>query len=165
MRSFVIALLIVLVASVAFGQLPQIAAVEAEVKPAVEQVTYDSWFLRTLVMRADNEVCRMRLIFVRYSYAEKKMSDDPADELTVEVGNAYDEAAKYTVWQQSLGAIVAAASKVAQQHELLNRISEVDQQIESAAEGVDTTALGTQKASLESSLSTVIESMGPIAQE
>jgi len=167
MKSVVVCLLCVIFAAIlavpCVAQLPKMDAVEAEVKPAVEQAIYDSWFLKTMVVRADNDACRIRMIFVRYNYAAKKMSPDPNDEMTVEVDNAYREASKYTSWQQLFAAIVPAATKVARQHELLNRIAEVDRAIDSAGEGEDTSALTTQKAVLEESLAAVLESMGPVA--
>lgn len=161
MRSIAILLLM---ASSAVAQLPQMEAVTPEVKPAIQEITYDSWFLKTLVMRADNQTCSVRMIFCRYNYAAKKMSPDPADELSVEVGNAYEQAGAYTIWQQAMGAIVACAAKVVQERELTDELAKVDQQIAEAGDSVPDD-LRAAKGVIEASLSALRETMGPLPKE
>lgn len=161
-RIFLALLLAVLLVSPVFAQLPQMPAVEAETQPAQEEITYDSWFLKTLVLRADNEKAWGRLIFVRYNYENKIASDDPEDQRVVEFADAYTLASEYTVWQEVMGAIVQCAALAVQEDELESQIAHLDAQIEAAGEGEDTSTLEAEKAALQGSLDSVHQSMGPI---
>lgn len=161
----VLALILVLLAAVpCLAQLPQMEAVAPEVKPAVEQITYDSWFLKTLVMRADNDLCNVRMIFCRYNYAAKKMSPSQADEVAVEVDNAYEKAGQYGIWQQAMGGIVVCAAKVIQEKEWLDRLADVDSRIAACGEEVPA-ALAQEKVEIQSGLALVLESMDPIEKD
>ena len=164
-RILLVLCLLAILAKPTCGQLPQMAAVSPETKPASEAITFDSWFLKTLVMRATNDTCNVRMIFVRYNYATQTMSQEKADELHVEIPNAYVKAGQYTVWQQAMGAILACAAKVVQEKELLDSIATVEQQIAAIPDGGDTSALEAERATLQSQLDTVLQAMGPIQQE
>lgn len=162
---FLLAVVFALVLSVeCFAQLPQMDAVSPEVKPAVEQITYDSWFLKTLVIRADNDRCNIRMVFVRYDYDTKKMSPDLSDEVTLEVENAYEKARQYGVWQQAMGGIIVCASKAIQEKEWLDKLADVDQRITACGENVPP-ELAQEKVEIQSGLALVLESMGPIKKD
>ena len=146
--------------------LPPVAAADTVVAPAVAEVTYDSWFLKTFVMRSDNDTCKIDMFFVRYSYAAKKTSTDPADVMRVTIPNAYERVAGFTQWQTAMSAFMGLASGVATEQEILDKIAAVDQQIETAKQAepeVDVTALEAQRVTLEGSLAIAIEAMGPIS--
>lgn len=146
--------------------LPDIAAQTSVTKPPVAEIQFDSWFLKTFVMRSTNETCNIRMYFVRYSYADKVMSEDPADTMQVEVENAYQEVAQFAQWQTAIGHFLGLVSNCAQKQEILNQIAAVDRQIETAKQAdpdVDVTALEATRATHEASLAAVITALGPIS--
>ena len=161
-------LLALAITTTAAAQLPEMPAVEPVTKPPVEAITYDSWFLRTLVVRADMDRCQVTLIVRRYNYALKKLSPDDADERTVTIANAYPLAKQYTLWQQVMGVIVQGAALAVQEDEYQGKIAEVTARIEAAKMGdpqADVSALEAEKAELERGLVAVREKMGPIGAD
>lgn len=167
MRPFtlLLALAALTLSTTATAQFPEMPAVEAVTKPPVEQITYDSWFLKTLVVRSDMDRCQVTLIVRRYNYALKKLSPDDTDERTVTIANAYPLARQYTLWQQVMGVIVQGAALAVQEDEYVSKIAEVDQKIEQAKMAdpkADVAALKAEKVELERGLEGVREKMGPI---
>jgi len=160
-----LAALTLAITTTAAAQLPEMPAVEPVTKPPVEQITYDSWFLRTLVVRADMDRCQVTLIVRRYNYALKKLSPDDADERTVTIPNAYPLAKQYTLWQQVMGVIVQGAALAVQEDEYTAKIAEVTARIEAAKaddENADVSALEAEKQTLQSGLDAVQQKMGPV---
>lgn len=166
--TLLLALAALTLATTAAAQLPEMPAVEPVTKPPVEAITYDSWFLRTLVVRADMDRCQVTMIVRRYNYALKLLSPDDADERTVTIANAYPLAKQYTLWQQVMGVIVQGAALAVQEDEYVSKIAEVTARIEAAKMGdvnADVKAMEEEKAELERGLKGVREKMGPIATD
>lgn len=160
-----LAALVLTTTTTATAQLPEMPAVEPVTKPPVEQITYDSWFLRTLVVRADMDTCQVTMIVRRYNYALKKLSPDDADERTVTIANAYPLAKQYTLWQQVMGVIVQGAALAVQEDEYVSKIADVVARIGAARmedANADTSALEAEKQALQSGLDAVRAKMGPI---
>lgn len=152
----------------ATAQLPEMPAIDPVTKPPVEQITYDSWFLKTLVVRADVDKCQVTLIVRRYNYALKLLSPDDADERTVTIANAYPLAKQYTLWQQVMGVIVQGAAMAVQEDEYVQKLADVAARIEEAKMedgNADVKAMEEEKAELERGLKGVREKMGPIATD
>lgn len=164
-------LVILLVACPVVGQiLPDMEAVEPVTKPATAEINYSSWFLKTLVIRSDNDTSHLRMIFVRYDYANKLIADsaDPANVLNVDIPNAYERIAGYTAWQQAMGAMIQLAATCAKEQEVRNKITALDQQIEQAKAAdpaTDVSALDAAKATQTAALKAIIQGLGPIEQE
>lgn len=149
----------------ATAQLPEMPAVEAVTKPPVEQITYDSWFLKTLVVRSDMDKCQVTIIVRRYNYDRKLLSPDDADERTITIPNAYPLAKQYTLWQQVMGVIVQGAALAVQEDEYVSKIADVVARIEEAKmadPNADTSALEAEKQTLQSGLDAVRQKMGPV---
>jgi hypothetical protein len=160
-----LALAALTLATTATAQLPEMPAVEAVTKPPVERITYDSWFLKTLVVRSDMDKCQVTIIVRRYNYALKKLSPDDADERTVTIANAYPLAKQYTLWQQVMGVIVQGAALAVQEDEYVSKIADVVARIEAAKaddENADVSALEAEKQALQSGLDAVRQKMGPV---
>lgn len=167
MRPFTIllALAALTLTATATAQLPEMPAVEAVTKPPVERITYDSWFLKTLVVRADMDKCQVTLIVRRYNYALKKLSPDDADERTITIPDAYQLAKQYALWQQVMGVIVQGAALAVQEDEYMAKIADVTARIEEAKMGdpqADVKEMEAEKAELQAGLEAVREKMGPI---
>ena len=160
-----LAALVLTTTATATAQLPEMPAVEPVVKPAVEQITYDSWFLKTLVVRADMDKCQVTMIVRRYNYDRKLLSPDDADERTVTIANAYPLAKQYTLWQQVMGVIVQGAALAVQEDEYQGKIAEVTARIEAAKAddaNADVSALEDERKTLQSGLDAVRQKMGPV---
>ena len=160
-----LAALVLAITTTAAAQLPEMPAVEPVTKPPVEQITYDSWFLRTLVVRADVDKCQVTLIVRRYNYDRKLLSPDDADERTITIGNAYPLAKQYTMWQQVLGAVVQGAALAVQEDEYVSKIADIDAKIEQAKmddPAADVSTLEAKKVPLQQGLEAVRQEMGPI---
>jgi hypothetical protein len=169
-RSILIVLLSWAAANAQAQTLPDMQSVEAVTRPAVEEVKYESWFLKTLVMRSTNETCQIRMIFVRYNYAQQLLADEreSANVMTVEIPNAYPRVAGYTVWQQAMGSLVMVAANCAKEQEVLNKIAAIDRQIKQAKAAdpdADVSTLETTKATETAALDAIIQGLGPIKQE
>lgn len=152
-------------AACAYAQLPEMPAVEPVTKPPVEQITYDSWFLKTVVVRADMDKCQVTLIVRRYNYERKLLSPDDADERTVTIANAYPLAKQYTLWQQVMGVIVQGAALAVQEDEYVSKIADIDAKIEQAKmddPAADVSTLEAKKVPLQQGLEAVRQEMGPI---
>jgi len=165
MRPIITLLLALAITTTAAAQLPEMPAVEPVVKPAVEQITYDSWFLKTLVVRSDASTCQVTLIVRRYNYAQKLLSPDDADERTITIANAYPLAKQYTMWQQVLGAVVQGAALAVQEDEYVSKIADIDAKIEQAKmddPAADVSTLEAKKVPLQQGLEAVRQEMGPI---
>lgn len=165
MRPILALLLVLALASIASAQLPEMPAVDSIVKPPIEQVTYDSWFLKTVVVRSDMDKCEVTLIVRRYNWQKKVLSPDPADERAITIANAYPLAAKYTMWQHVLGAVVQGAALAVQEDEYAAKIAAVDAKIAAAKRGdpqADVSALEAEKKPLQAGLDAVRQKMGPI---
>lgn len=149
----------------ATAQLPEMPAIDPVTKPPVERITYDSWFLKTLVVRSDMDKCQVTLIVRRYNYDRKLLSPDDADERTVTIANAYPLAKQYALWQQVMGVIVQGAALAVQEDEYVSKIADVVARIEAARmedANADTSALEAEKQALQSGLDAVRAKMGPI---
>jgi hypothetical protein len=160
-----LAALVLTTTATATAQLPEMPAVEPVTKPPVEQITYDSWFLKTLVVRSDMDTCQVTLIVRRYNYDRKLLSPDDADERTVTIANAYPLAKQYTLWQQVMGVIVQGAALAVQEDEYMAKIADVVARIEAARmedENADVSALEAEKKTLQSGLDAVQQKMGPV---
>lgn len=160
-----LAALVLTTTATATAQLPEMPAVDPIVKPATEQIEYNSWFLKTMVVRASTDKCGVVMIFHRYNYDRKLLSPDAADERTVAITDAYPLAGKYTVWQQTMAAIVRGAALAVREDEYTAKIAEIDAQIERVKmdePGADVTALEAQKVPLQQGLEAVRQEMGPI---
>lgn len=160
-----LAALVLTTTATATAQLPEMPAVEPVTKPPVEAITYDSWFLRTLVVRADVDKCQVTMIVRRYNYALKKLSPDDADERTVTIANAYPLAKQYTLWQQVMGVIVQGAALAVQEDEYVSKIADIDAKIEQAKmddPAADVSTLEAKKVPLQQGLEAVRQEMGPI---
>ena len=160
-----LAALVLTTTATATAQLPEMPAVEPVVKPAVEQITYDSWFLRTLVVRADVDKCQVTLIVRRYNYDRKLLSPDDADERTITIPDAYQLAKQYTLWQQVMGVIVQGAALAVQEDEYVSKIADVTARIEAAKAddaNADVSALEDERKTLQSGLDAVRQKMGPV---
>lgn len=152
----------------ATAQLPEMPAVEPVTKPPVEQITYDSWFLKTLVVRSDMDKCQVTLIVRRYNYEQKRLSPDDADERTITIPDAYPLAQRYAIWQQVMGVIVQGAALAVQEDEYQRKIADVTARIEAARmddPNADVSALEAEKAPLVKGLDAVREKMGPIGAD
>jgi hypothetical protein len=161
-----LAALVLTTTATATAQLPEMPAVEPVTKPPVEQITYDSWFLKTLVVRSDVDTCQVTMIVRRYNYALKKLSPDDADERTVTIANAYPLAKQYTLWQQVMGVIVQGAALAVQEDEYVSKIAEIDQRIDEAKMAdpdADVAALEAERKQLQAGLDAVRQKMGPIS--
>jgi hypothetical protein len=135
--------------------LPKMPAVDPLIKPAAEETTYDSWFLKTFVQRATTTESRVRMVFARYDYDSSILSSDSASDMQVEIDNLYEDAARYPIVAQAMGVLLAAGALYAQKAELENKIQQVAQQIESAGEGADTSTLESDLADLNTALDAV----------
>lgn len=159
------ALTLIVLACTASAQLPEMPAVDPIVKPATEQIEYNSWFLKTMVVRASTDKCGVVMIFHRYNYDRKLLSPDAADERTVTISDAYPLAGKYTVWQQTMAAIVRGAALAVREDEYTAKIAEIDRQIEQAKmldPAADVSTLEAKKVPLQQGLEAVRQEMGPI---
>ena len=150
--------------------LPDMQSVETVTRPAVKEVKYESWFLKTLVMRSTNETCSIRMIFVRYNYARQLFADErvATNVMTVEIPNAYEKVAGYTVWQQAMASLVTVAANCAKEQEVLKKIADLDQQIEQAKAAdpnADVSALEAAKTTETAALDAIIQGLGPIQKE
>lgn len=163
--TLLLALAALTLATTATAQLPEMPAIDPVTKPPVEQITYDSWFLKTLVVRSDMDKCQVTIIVRRYNYDRKLLSPDDADERTVTIANAYPLAKQYTLWQQVMGVIVQGAALAVQEDEYTAKIADVVARIEEAKmadPNADTSALEAEKQALQSGLDAVQQKMGPV---
>lgn len=141
--------------------LPPIETLDTVEVPQKEATTYNEAFLTGLFLRADNENCQIRLKFQRYNFEKKELMPtdieildengvkiEPIINVTVE--NAYDEAGKYTQWQQILGGIIQLSPKILKKDQLQKKVEALEE---------DQTE---EKAALEAQIQAINESMGII---
>ena len=166
--TLLLALAALMLTATATAQLPEMPAVDPVTKPPVEQITYDSWFLKTLVVRSDMDKCQVTLIVRRYNYALKRLSPDDADERTITIPDAYQLAKQYALWQQVMGVIVQGAALAVQEDEYQSKLADVTARIEAARmedANADVSALEAEKQTLQSGLDAVRQKMGPIGAD
>lgn len=143
-------------------RLPEMPTINPVTKPPIEEITYDSWFLKTLVVRSDLTQSNATIIVHRYNYENEILSPDSQDEYIVNTSNIYELATKYTLWQNIIGMLVAGASLVVKEDEYINKIANINQQILDSPEG-NIEDLELEKAELEVQLGIIRQQMGLIS--